>query len=431
MRHRGRRALCTAAALALAATGVGAAAQPPPEACVWIDSEAGLQEALDALPEGATACLEPGDHSGPVTIARRVTIWGTRDAVLRSRGTGTTVSVDAAGSALLGFTIDGSGSRHDLLDAAVRIRADAVRVEGVVVQSALFGILVEQCRGARILRNEIRGNADAPLGMRGDAIRIWEVRESLIEGNRIAGSRDLVVWYSPGNRIARNEVTEGRYGTHLMYSHDNELVQNIYRRNVVGIFAMYSRGLRVRHNVLGDSLGAAGMGFGAKESGSLELTENWVVGNTVGIWLDTSPLDLRNGNVFRRNVIRLGDVGVVFHGRVEGNRFERNSFRDNAMAVRVDGGGDALAAEWWRNDFDDYAGYDLDADGIGDLPYELRSLSAELSARTPTTAFFRGSLAMALVEVIGRLVPLFQPTLLLVDPEPSMAPLVLKTSDAG
>jgi len=429
--RRGRRTLGAAAALALLGTAAAAGEPPPPDPCVLIAPGTDLGEALDALPEGGALCLGPGEYTGPVVITRRVTLWGPREATLRSQGAGTTVSIHAAGSELVGFTIDGSGGRHDLLDAAVRIRADGVRVEGVAIQSALFGILVEECREVRILRNEIRGNADAPLGMRGDAIRIWEVRESLIEGNRIEDSRDLVIWYSPGNRIVGNEVTRGRYGTHLMYSHDNQLLANVYRHNVVGIFVMYSRGLRVHRNIFGDSLGAAGMGFGAKESGSLELTENWLVGNTVGIWLDTSPLDLRNGNVFRRNVLRLGDTGVVFHGRVEGNRFERNSFRDNGTAVRVEGRGDARAALWWRNDFDDYAGYDLDGDGIGDLPYELRSLSGELTARTPSIAFFTGSLAMALVEVIGRLVPLFQPQVVLVDPEPSMAPLVLKAPDAG
>ena len=38
----------------------------------------------------------------------------------------------------------------------------------------------------------------------------------------------------------------------------------------------------------------------------------------------------------------------------------------------------------------EHAGFDLDGDGIGDLPYELRSLTAQLAARHPALAFFRG-----------------------------------------
>ena len=76
--------------------------------------------------------------------------------------------------------------------------------------------------------------------------------------------------------------------------------------------------------------------------------------------------------------------------------------------------------EWRGNRFDDYRGYDLDGDGVGDLPYELRSLSEDLASREPSLAFFRGSPAMGLVEMVGRLVPLCQPRTVLRGPEPSM-----------
>jgi len=406
------------------------AAQPPPGVCRWIGPGADLNEVLATLSEGATACLEPGEHFGPLKIAARIHLWGPPEAVVRSRGSGTTISIEADGASLSGFGIDGSGSRQDLLDAAVRVRADDVRVEGLSIRRALFGILAEQSHRVAILGNEIVGNATTALGMRGDAIRIWEVRDSRIEGNRLRDGRDLVIWYSPHNRIVGNEVSGGRYGTHLMYSHDNVIEGNRYRRNVVGVFVMYSRELRIHRNLFAESLGAAGVGFGAKESGSLDFSRNLVVGNTTGIWLDTSPLDPQNQNSFVENVIRLGDAGVVFHGRVDGNLFEGNSLRDNLVPVRVEGRGDALASSWRNNDFDDYQGYDLDDDGLGDLPFELRSLTGELTSRAPALAFFRGSVAMSLIEAVGRLLPLFEAKTLLVDPAPRMAPLDLSVPGA-
>ena len=88
--------------------------------------------------------------------------------------------------------------------------------------------------------------------------------------------------------------------------------------------------------------------------------------------------------------------------------------------VQVDGRGDARQAVWRSNEFDDYAGYDLDGDGTGDVPYELRILSSDWVAEVSTLAFFRGTPAFALVEAIGRIVPLFEPRLVLSDPEPRM-----------
>ena len=58
-----------------------------------------LSRAVAEAPEGATLCLAPGTHDGPVTIQQRVTLRGPRDAVIRSRGRGSTVSIEAEGAA--------------------------------------------------------------------------------------------------------------------------------------------------------------------------------------------------------------------------------------------------------------------------------------------------------------------------------------------
>ncbi len=415
--------LCGAAWVALPASAGGSRPAAPPAGCPQLAAGADLQAAIDAAPEGAAICLAPGVHRGPLRLAKRVSLRGPREAVVRSPGSGSTLRLEADGASVQGLTIDGSGRRFDLLDAAVRVRGDDVRVEDVAVRRALFGILVEQSRRVTLRGNEIEGAPDSPLGLRGDAIRLWEVRDSILEGNRVRSSRDLVVWYSQGNRIAGNRVASGRYGTHLMYSHDNVIVDNEYVENVVGIFSMYSRNLEIRENLLAASGGAAGMGLGAKESGNLRVVGNRFVANTVAVYLDTSPLYVDERNRFEGNAFRLSGTAVVFHGGAERNRFAGNLFHDNQTQVRVEGRGDATDAEWQGNDWDDYLGYDLDGDGVGDVPHELRGLVDQLTARNPDLAFFRGTPAMALVELIGRVVPLFRPQTLLVDLEPRLTGL--------
>jgi len=420
------RALAAALAVAAASVAAGAGAAPTgppprPAACDGLRPPGpDLQQALDAAAPGGAVCLAPGNHGGPLSLGAGVTLWGAREAVIRSSGRGSTVTLAGEGARLLGVTVDGSGGRFDLLDAAVRVGADGARVEGVLVRNALFGLLAEQCRDVVLRDNVVLGQPGKVLGMRGDGIRLWEVRESTVAGNRLEDSRDIVVWYSPRNRIANNTVLRGRYGTHFMYSHHNEVVANRYDRNVVGIFAMYSRHLRIVGNRIERSGGAAGVGLGAKDSGDMQVRDNWFLGNTTGIYLDTSPLQPENHNRFERNVVRFSGTGVLFHGVVDRNHFEHNSLRDNDRPVAVEGRGDARAAEWRRNDWGDYAGYDLDGDGVGDVAYELRSLSGELTDRRPVLAWFRGTPAMALVELVGRALPLFRPTTLLVDPEPRM-----------
>lgn len=380
-----------------------------------------LQAAIDAADDGAVLCLTPGTHAGPVRITRPVTLWGPRDAVVKSSGVGTTIESTADHVALLGFTVDGSGGRYDTEDAAVAVRkSNDVRIEGLRVVNAVFGILAEQSNRVRIAFNEVRGDPTSPLGLRGDGVRMWEVRKSTVEGNHVWDSRDMVIWYSPGNHILRNTVERSRYGTHFMYSHDNVVEDNVYRSNVVGIFSMYSRGLKIHDNYMLDSSGAGGMGLGTKEAGSLDVRGNHFAHNETAVYLDNTPLDQDDHDTFEGNTFALNDNAVIFHGRTQGNRFLYNAFASNRRQVVVEGGGDALDARFRGNYFDDYQGYDLNEDGHGDIPYELRSLSEQLTASHPELQFFRGTPALGVVEALGRLVPLFAPKTIVSDPEPAM-----------
>ncbi|MFI5309506.1 MAG: nitrous oxide reductase family maturation protein NosD, partial [Polyangiales bacterium] len=391
-----------------------------PGICRDVPAGASLQASIDAAPQSSSLCLAPGVYLGPLRIARSLSLFGGRDSVVRSNGSGTTISVDAPGTRLLGFTVDGSGHRFDTDDAAVHVQADDVVVDGLRIVRATFGVLVERAKRVHLHGNEIEGDTRSPAGLRGDAIRLWETRDSLVDDNHVRGSRDVAVWYAPHNVFRRNLFEHGRYGTHFMYSHDNLVQDCELRSNVVGVFVMYSRNVRIEGSRFIDASGAAGMGVGLKESGNITLRDNWFVHDTAALYVDTSPLNLGDHDDVVGNRFLLSETAVVFHGRAKGNAFRDNSFAQNRAQVVVEGGGDALESPWSGNAFDDYQGYDLDGDGRGDVPYAVRSLSLDLQARYPELAFFADSSALAIVEAVGRLVPLATPHTLVLDPRPRL-----------
>jgi nitrous oxidase accessory protein len=407
---------CMAAFASYAAASEGTPARPQP--CHDVAPGTALQAALDAAQPGEALCLAAGDYAGPLVVAKRITLWGSRDARVVSRGVGSTIRVTGSGAALLGFRVDGSGSRFERSDAAVRVAADDTRVEGLAIENALFGILAERANRVRIAGNEIAGISTSTLGLRGDAIRLWEVRHSRVEGNRVRDARDIVAWYAPENVFAGNEIERGRYGIHFMYSHGCRVERNRFDRNVVGVFVMYSQGVEIVGNEMLRAAGAAGMGIGAKESGRLVMRGNRIAGNTIGIYLDQSPLDPRDENRIEGNLIAGHDRAIVIHGGSARNHLVANELRSNDVQVALEGGGNASAAEWRGNYYDDYRGYDLDRDGVGDLPHEQRSLAAAWTQRAPALALFRGTPALALAEWLGETVPLFRPETLFVDETP-------------
>ncbi|MEZ5964587.1 MAG: nitrous oxide reductase family maturation protein NosD [Planctomycetota bacterium] len=400
----------------------GTVPPPCPAGGTLVAPGTALQAALAAADDGDVLVLAPGRHQGPLAVQRRVTVWGPRDAVVASRGEGSTIEVRADGARLSGFTVDGSGARFDLLDAGVRVRAEDVVLDGLALRRTLFGILIERSQRVTVRGCDIVGVGGEAMGLRGDGIRLWETTDSRVEGNLVRDCRDCVVWYSSRNEVVDNRVYGCRYGTHFMYSHHNSAHGNRYVDDVVGVFVMYSHDLVVRGNLMARAGGAAGVGLGFKESGNIEVIDNDFVANSTGIYVDTSPMDVTHWNRFVGNRVRLSDVGIAFHSSPKRNEFIDNDLRDNVHQVRVGGDGDATRIEWRGNHYDDYMGYDLDGDGRGDVPYVLASLSGQLTSRHPELAFFRGSPVLALTDLAGHVMPLFAPRTLLQDLAPRMDP---------
>jgi nitrous oxidase accessory protein len=356
-----------------------------------------------------------------VRIDRAVELWGPRSAVIRASRPGSVVVVAGAGARLAGLTVDGTGGRFDKLDAAIHVIADEVAVEGVAVEHAVYGILVERTRRVTVRGNHVRGDAGTAMGLRGDTIRLWESHDAVVEGNRVEDGRDIVVWYSRNNRIVDNQVSGGRYGAHLMYSHDNLVEGNRLIGGVVGVFVMYSRNVTLRRNLVLDAGGAAGMAIGLKDSGNLIVEGNLLGRDTVGIYIDQSPGQLGDTLELRGNVIRQCQTAIGFHTTPRATRIVGNDFADNGETVQVAAGTEPAHAFWHQNYYDDYAGYDLDGDGVGDLPYEMKSASEELITRHPNLAFFRGTPTLGIVDAASKLLPLWTPRTFLVDDAPRMS----------
>jgi len=391
---------------------------------IEIASSDDLQKWLVEAPEGSHLLLAPGRYQGPLLIERGLTVWGPAEAVVVTSGEGTTVRLHGTGASALGFSIQGSGSRYDLLDAALKVQGDHLRAEGLRISGAVYGIIVNRSHHVSLIANEVVGTGQEALGLRGDGIRIWETSDSEVSNNRMSSARDMVVWYSNGNRITNNEVRGCRYGTHLMYSHDNEITDNIYVGNVVGLFSMYSQRLALTGNVFAASSGSAGIGLGMKESSDLRIVDNTFVGNERGLYFDNSPFEPKTQIVVEGNEFHFSSVALDFHDSPKQVVLKDNLFRSNWSLLSVAGRGDALGLEISGNDFDDYRGYDLNHDGIGDIPFEERSMSEQLISSHENLALFRGTVASGMLEAIGELLPLYQPKALLRDESPRLQPLV-------
>jgi nitrous oxidase accessory protein len=412
----------------LAALLAAAAAAPPAAAREWRvapgSALATPQAALAVAADGDTVRVAAGRYPGLLVVERRVHLVGEGMPVLDGGGAGTVVVLAAAGAVLEGFAITGSGASLEKEDTGVLVTGAGSRVVGNRLTDVLLGISVQQAPGTVVLHNHVTGKP-LDIARRGDAIRVWQSSGTRVEGNVARAGRDVVLWYSDRLVVRGNRVDSSRYGLHFMYCDDADIDGNVLSNNSVGAFLMYSRRLRFRDNLVTGNDGPSGYGLGLKDMDEFEVSGNRFVGNRVALFLDTSPRDTKKGATLTRNLIAAGEVGVRMLPNVGALAVTDNAFVENQQQVeRAGGGGDPGANRWHGNYWSDYAGYDADGDGRGDVPYRSERLFEELVDRRPELRLFTFSPAVQAVDFAARAFPLVRPQPNLEDASPRLSPLL-------
>jgi nitrous oxidase accessory protein len=391
-------------------TAVSVLAVPVPAGA---EQTADLQALIDAAEPGSTITLSPGTYRGGVTIDKALTIQGTEWPVVDGGGDGSVFTVASADVTIEGLIITNTGISLDRENAGVSSdRSPRITIKGNRFEDVLFGVFLRTSPNATVIDNVVGAKPLEP-GRRGDGIRLWECPDSLVAANTVIGGRDTVLWFSNGVHVRDNVVAEGRYGLHFMYSDGAVVERNRLERNSVGMFLMYSRDLVLRDNVMAGNDGPSGYGVGLKDIDGVTATGNRFIGNRVGLYLDNSPWSYDRHQTFENNLFAYNDVGILFQPSVKRNHFTNNAFIDNGEQVGITGTGTFAGNTWTVNGvgnyWSDFAGYDADGDGIGDVAYHLDDLYSELTDDHPELRFFAQTPASRAVDVAARLFPVFRP----------------------
>jgi nitrous oxidase accessory protein len=394
----------------------------------------GLQDLIDNTPTGGVLVLDAGVHEGGVVIDHPMTLRGLPGAIVDGGGEGTAIEVTAPDVTIDGLLIRATGDSLDRENAGISANAPRVTITDNVLEDVLFGLFLRGATDSVVARNEV-GAKDLGLARRGDGIRLWESDGSAVVGNVVDGGRDVVLWFSSDLTITDNVIANGRYGLHFMYSDDAVVERNHLASNSVGAFLMYSRGLRLSDNVIEDNYGPSGYGVGLKDMDGVVATGNSFVGNRVGVYLDNSPWSAGEWQTFSGNLFAYNRIGVEFLPSVKRNAFTANAFVDNGEQVGVVGGtdfsGNAWSVDGVGNYWSDFAGYDADGDGIGDVPHRVTSLYSSLADEHPAVRLFDGTPAARALDQAALMFPIMRPREKLTDEAPLVRrPVIARAVDA-
>ena len=380
---------------------------------------------INSAEPGSVVSPPAGTYHGSLRVAKAIVLDGRGQVTIDAGGDGSVLEVTTAGATVRGITARGSGIRVETEPAGIRVLAPDVTIEDCVVEDVLFGIDLKGARDCTVQRNTISGK-DLEPGRRGDGIRLWWSHSCVIQDNHVSAARDMVFWYSEDLTIRRNHVTNSRYGLHFMYSHNTVLTENVLEGNSVGIYLMYSNNITISANTLINNRGSSGYGIGLKDCDDIVVEGNALLANRVGAYIDNSPSSVDSTGLFAGNLVAFNEVGMLLTPITHDNVFTENGFVENEEQVAVHGRGDLTLNTFVKdgrgNFWSDYAGFDQDKDGVGDLEYRAASLFETLLAREPNLRLLVHSPAQQAIEFTARALPEMRPDPKFVDPSPLMSP---------
>jgi nitrous oxidase accessory protein len=382
----------------------------------------GLAETIATAAAGDTIRVIGGSFEENVVVDRSLTLIGENWPVIDGRGTGTIMEVTAPDVTIRGFVIRNSGTSLEAEHAGVSVDADRVGVIGNRIENVLFGVYMREADSCLVADNRISGYAQLGPARQGDLVRAWYSSAVRIENNVLEKGRDLIVWFSDHSSVRGNRVSDARYGVHLMYDRDCEVSNNTFIRNSVGAYLMYSRRILLTGNAMAYNRGPSGFGVGLKDLDDSRVVKNCIVDNRVGVFIDNSPREIDSSMLFEGNIIAYNDQGILLPASVERTRVIDNSFMDNYEHVAVPGGGRVPEVAWLGNYWSDYAGYDGDGDGRGDVPYRSDKLFEDLIGHHPRLRVFVYSPAMQALSLAATAFPVVRPQPKLVDDAPRLNP---------
>lgn len=340
-----------------------------------------IRAALQSAAPGDTIRVGAGTYTGNIVIDKTVTLEGLDKPVIRGDGQTSVVIVTAPNCTLRGFIVEHSGGMLVDEDSGILLKSDGNRIEQNELRDVLFGIYFHGSSHNTVSGNVIAGREWLESGERGSGFHIWNSVDNTITGNTIHDMRDgMYLQYAHQSIISANRVSKVRYGLHYMYSNNNKFEDNLFYDSVAGAAIMYSHDIEFRRNVFQHNRGFSSFGILFQDSERCLAEQNVIADNAVGIFMEA-----QRTSVFQGNQIEANDVALELFASVGDNEFTRNNFLHNLSPIRVIGR--QTITRWSShgvgNYWSDYEGYDLNADGIGDVPFKIQNLFEHLEGNHP------------------------------------------------
>lgn len=374
-----------------------------------------IKEGIALASDFDTLLIKKGTYKEHnILVDKPLTLKGENYPIVDGGKKGEIIRVVADNVTIDGLFVINVGVSYTSDHAAIRIvKSKNFIVQNVVLEKLFFGIYLEKSNNGKIFHNKIIGDAKDEYNS-GNGIQLWYSHNVQVDRNIVQGTRDgIYLEFSDNVTINNNSSTNNlRYGLHFMFSNDDIYTNNTFENNGAGVAVMFSKHITMQNNTFRKNWGTAAYGMLLKEINDAEISGNTFEENTIGINIEGSNRIKYTNNNFINNGWAIKVLGACYTNTFENNNFLYNSFDISYNSKLND---NTFSSNYWSS----YTGYDLDKNGVGDVPYRPVKLFSYIVNRTPETIVLLRSLFMDIIDFSEKVSPVFTPDNLL-DPTPLM-----------
>jgi nitrous oxidase accessory protein len=364
-----------------------------------------LRAAFDAAQPGDTVLLKKGTYKeGNLQLTKSIILLGEEGAVLDGENKNEILTISGEGIVVKSITFQNSGysSMNDFASIKV-VDASYVLIENNTINKAYFAIHISNASFCAVLNNQISGLTKTEQTS-GNGIHLWKCDNMLVRGNTVQGHRDGIYFEFVTHSTIQGNNSFGniRYGLHFMFSNNDSYIENSFKGNGAGVAVMYSHHVLMHSNQFQHNWGPNAYGILLKEINDSQILNNTFNQNTVGILMEsTNRMEVAN-NDFRNN-----GWALRIQASCDDNLVKQNDFSANTFDVATNG---TLTLNRFVNNYwDKYDGYDMNRDGLGDVPYHPVSMYSMVIEQNPNAVILMRSFMVTLLDKAEKAIPSLTP----------------------